>query len=84
MIQAKLTNGDLLFGLTDLNFELLKKGRPIIINLKKLGLEDRNIMIVHGKTEDEIHLAMLDFIDLEKTKIHFPEPKDKPDHDEST
>ena len=36
-----------------------------------MGLEDRNILIVYGETEDKIYEDLVDFIDLGETKIHF-------------
>lgn len=53
MIKAKLSNGDLVFGLSEENVRRLKEGQPVKINLKDMGLEDRNILIVYGETEGE-------------------------------
>ena len=54
MLKAKTDKGDLIFGLSEANIEELKKGRPISFNLKDIGLEDRQIMIMYGKTEQAI------------------------------
>lgn len=70
MIKAKLNNGDLVFGLSEENIQRMKKGEPISINLKDMGLEDRKIMIAYGETEEKLYEAMLPYIDLSKTKIH--------------
>lgn len=70
MIKAKMSNGDLVFGLTSENINKLKDKQPIVINLKDLGLEDKKIIITYGETEDQIYIEMLEFIDLNKTKIH--------------
>jgi hypothetical protein len=70
MIKAKLNNGDILFGLSKTNLELLQQGKPIVVNLKDLGLEDKKIIICFGETEDKIFEDLIDFIDLNKTKIH--------------
>jgi hypothetical protein len=71
MIKAKLSNGDLLFGLSKGNIELLQQGKPIVINLKDMGLENRRVMIMYGETEDKIFEELTDFMDLEKTKVNF-------------
>lgn len=70
MVKAKMTNGDLVFGLSDENIKRLKAGQPIKVNLKDMGLEDRNVFIVHGESEDKIFEGMLEYIELGKTKIH--------------
>lgn len=70
MIKAKMTNGDILFGLSAENVKKLVAGKPIMVNLKDMGLEDRKVFIVYGETEDKIYLDMLDAINLDKTKIH--------------
>jgi hypothetical protein len=72
MIKAKLNNGDLVFGLSAENIKLLKQGKPISVNLKDMGLEERRIMITYGETEDDIYKEMMPYIDLDKTKIHLP------------
>ncbi len=59
MIKAKLNNGDLLFGISAENVNRLKKGQPIVINLKDLGLEDRKVMIVYGETEQDIMTELI-------------------------
>ena len=70
MIKAKMNNGDLVFGLSEENLTILRKKQPILINLKEMGLESRNVIIAYGETEDEIYKEMLEYIDLDKTKIH--------------
>jgi hypothetical protein len=53
MIKARA--GDLMvFGLSDRNLELLQQGRPIIIDLREIGLESGRVMILYGKTEKAI------------------------------
>ncbi len=71
MVKAKLNNGDLLFGLSEENITRLKNKQPILINLKEMGLESRNIIITYGETEEAIYKEMLDLIDIDKTKIHY-------------
>lgn len=71
MLKGKLTNGDIVFGLSKMNLELLQQGKPIVVKLKDMGLEDRKILICYGETEDKIYEDMIDHIDLNKTKIHF-------------
>ena len=70
MVKAKLNNGDLVFGLSDENINRLKSGEPILINLIDLEIEERKILIVYGKTEEKIFEEMIDYIDINKTKIH--------------
>ena len=48
----------ILIGLSDENVKRLKKGQPIKFNLVELGLEPRDVVIVHGKTEDSIHAEL--------------------------
>lgn len=71
MIKARLSNGDLVFGLSSENIKRLKDNQPIVINLKDVGLEDRRIMITYGDTEEKLYKEMIDHIDLDKTKIHY-------------
>ena len=70
MIKAKLNNGDLVFGLSAENVKRLTNGEPIVVNLKDVGLEERRIMITYGETEDKIYEHMIEYIDINKTKIH--------------
>lgn len=76
MIKATLTNGDLVFGLSKENLIRLEKGEPIVFNLKEMGLEDRRVMITFGETEDSLYKDMMEFIDINKTKIHFESKND--------
>lgn len=71
MIKAKLTNGDLLFGISAENVNRLKKGQPILFNLKDMGLENRKVMIVYGETEQDIMAELIneDHVDI-TTKFH--------------
>lgn len=71
MIKAKLTNGDLLFGISAENVKRLKIGQPIAFNLKDMGLEDRKVMIVYGETEQDIMAELIneDHVDT-TTKIN--------------
>lgn len=71
MIKAKLTNGDLLFGISAENVNRLKKGQPILFNLKDMGLENRKVMIVYGETEQDIMAELIneDHADI-TTKFH--------------
>lgn len=59
MIKAKLTNGDLLFGLSKENVNRLQKGQPIQFNLKDMGLEDRKVLIMYGETEQDIMAELI-------------------------
>ena len=57
LIKAVTTLDDgrklLILGLSEMNIRELKKGRPISIELEKLGLEGQ-IAIVYGETEADI------------------------------
>lgn len=70
MIKAKLTNGDLVFGLSKENITRLQKGQPILFNLKEMGLEDRNVIICFGETENDIFHELKKNFSFEGTKIH--------------
>ncbi len=70
MIKAKLSNGDLVIGITKENVDRLQKGMPIAFNLKDMGLEERCVIITYGETEEKLYTGMMDHIDLDKTKIH--------------
>lgn len=70
MIKAKCNDGTLIFGLSKENITRLQQGQPISINLKDMGLEDRQVMIMYGETEDDMYKELVDLIDLKKTKIH--------------
>lgn len=43
----------LLMGLSDVNIEKLREGKPIVFDLEPLGLEG-SVAIMHGKTEEDI------------------------------
>lgn len=70
MIKAKCNDGTLIFGLSKENVDRLKQGKPILINLKDMGLEDRQVIILYGETEEKMYEDLVDLIDLKKTKIH--------------
>ena len=61
-----------LIGLSNENVRRLKKGLPIKFNLKVLGLEDREVIIIHGTTEKAI---------LKKLESTFNRDKPKKDKD---
>ncbi len=71
MIKAKTNDGTIILGLSDENMKRLAEGNPIVFNLKSVDLEDRNVMIFNGRTEDDMYKSMMDGIDLDKTKINF-------------
>lgn len=53
MLKAKLSNGDLVLGLSDENIKRLKAGRPIRFDARPMGY-DGCIAIVWGETELKI------------------------------
>lgn len=57
MIKAKLSNGDLILGLSEMNLQRLREGKPIVFDARPMGY-DGNIGIIYGKTEQ----TMLDDI----------------------
>ena len=70
MIKAKCNDGTLIFGLTKENITMLQQKKPILFNLKEMGLEDRQIIIMYEETDEKIYEELVDLIDLKKTKIH--------------
>lgn len=67
---VKLRKGNVVvFGLTDENFERLKKDQPIRFNLNELGLPDTTVYIVHGKDEQALYEMFKDQINPFKTII---------------
>jgi len=69
MIKAKLSNNDLLFGLTEENIKRMKNNQPIKINLEDMGLKG-SIIIMYGTTGQSIRsqLQVMGAI-TDKTKI---------------
>ena len=53
---SKIEDGTLVgLGLVEKNVEMLKKDKPIVVNLRDLGLpHDVKIMIFYGETEEQI------------------------------
>jgi hypothetical protein len=62
------------FGLSEENINLLKQGKPIIIELSEMGGIGR-IMIMYGKTETDLVAALQPFMD-NATQIHQVKKKD--------
>lgn len=63
-----------LIGLSNENIRRLKKQLPMKFNLSELGLEDREIVIMHGTTEKAI---------LEKLEKTFNRDKPKKEDEKS-
>lgn len=69
MIKAKKGN-TVILGLSDENMRRLKNGEPIKFNMKKdLDMEDVDIVIFNGRTEESMYEEMADHISLDHTKI---------------
>lgn len=66
MIKA-LIKGTIVIGISDRNIELLKQGKPILFNLKALGLPERDVLIFTGKTEQDMYKEIKDAFDPLKT-----------------
>ena len=59
----KFKAGDLIgFGLSEGNIQKLKEGKPIAINMQEMGIENMRIIIMYGKTEQDIQSELSDFI----------------------
>ena len=63
-------------GLTRRNLELLKQGRPIVIDLASMGLPPGEIFIFYGKTEQALTRDILPYI-TEDTIVHGAETLEK-------
>lgn len=63
MVKARLNNGIALLGLTDINIDLLKQGKPIKINLEVLGLPPQVVVIMYGETEMKIVKEVTETLD---------------------
>jgi hypothetical protein len=58
----KVKAGDVyLFGLSDRNLELLKKGMPILIHMETLGGTGK-VVIFYGETEEKMRQDIAEFI----------------------
>lgn len=67
---AQGPNGPLIgFGLSRRNIELLKQGKPLIVDLAEMGLPPGKIMIFYGNTEAAMAKEMLPFIS-EATRVY--------------
>jgi hypothetical protein len=59
----KLRKGNLiLLGLSDENMNRLKIDNPIKFNLKELGLQDIDVVIFNGRTEEGMYMEFRDGI----------------------
>lgn len=70
MIKAK-NKDTIVLGLSDENMKRLSQGSPILFNLKELGLPPMDVLIFNGRTEDSMYEAMIELIDIDKTKIQY-------------
>ena len=68
MIKAKAEN-IIILGLSNENMKRLADNQPIKFNLKDLGLQDMEVIIFNGETEESMYLDMLELIDINKTKL---------------
>jgi hypothetical protein len=69
MIKAKKGNL-IILGLSDENMSRLSKGQPIKFNMKKdLDMDNINVLIFNGRTEESMYEEMLPYISLTKTKL---------------
>ena len=68
MVKAKLKSKDgrgkdtFLLGLSEMNVQELKKGRPIIISMKEIDGPDIDVVIHYGTTEQSIAAELLDHV----------------------
>jgi len=69
MIKAR-KGKTIIIGLSDENMKRLSSGQPILFNMKKdLEMEDYDVFIFNGRTEESMYESMLNEIDLNKTKL---------------
>lgn len=55
MLKATMRNGRLvLLGLSELNIQKLKEGKPILVNGGDVGIPGKEIVIMYGQTEQDI------------------------------
>lgn len=53
--RANGKNGDLYgFGLTAKNIELLKQGKPVVVDMREVGVPNMTIALFYGETEEEL------------------------------
>lgn len=69
MIKAKIGNVAVL-GITEENIKLLKEGKPVRVKLKEMNMPDIEVVILYGKTEQDIYNELKPGIDPLKTIIH--------------
>lgn len=50
------------FGLSEVNIQKLKEGKPISINLGEMGFPGVSVMIFYGETEEQMQRDMEPFI----------------------
>ena len=66
----KATAQDLfIFGLSDANLDRLRDGKPILIDLKKMGAKEGRVLIFAGRTEEHLRDLLGPYIKPE-TRIH--------------
>ncbi len=53
MIRARSSNGDFIFGLDAENIRRLTAGKPIVVDLAKMGGQGR-VLITYGETLDDV------------------------------
>ncbi len=53
MLKAKI-GGKIFLGLSDENMKRLKDDQPIKFSLKELGMEDVDVVIFNGRTEESM------------------------------
>lgn len=56
-------------GISEGNVEYLKQGRPIAVDLAKMGGPDIEVFIFYGETEEEMTKQLMPYISKE-TKIY--------------
>ena len=61
MLKALTNNGTIILGLDDENMKRINRNgpnQPIKFNLKDLGLEDREVVIFHGKDPQTMAMSL--------------------------
>jgi hypothetical protein len=75
-MKAKTDNGDIvIFGLSNENIKRMKQNKPMLIDLKELGIPGVKIMIFTGETEDKMFEDLKELIRPEMWSENGPKSK---------
>jgi hypothetical protein len=75
-MKAKTDNGDIvILGLSEENIKRMKDNKPMLIDLKEVGIPGIKIMIFTGKTEEEMFEDFKEIIRPEMWSENGPKSK---------